>query len=150
MTNPSGFELGSDGTAPLVVGVDGSGTSWRALYYAFGIARRQNATVLAVFAVSSPIALDDDELMACATTQANDQLADELRLTIQTLAADYRVRTTFVSLVGDPVGTLIRIADEQRADALIIGASQAFIHRVLPSKAVRAVRRCRCPVIVVP
>ena len=54
MTTATGFELGSDGPTTLVVGVDGSDTSWRALYYAFGLARRQHATVVAVFAVTTP------------------------------------------------------------------------------------------------
>jgi hypothetical protein len=34
----------------LVVGIDGSNTSWRALHYAFGLARRQGGFVVAVFA----------------------------------------------------------------------------------------------------
>jgi hypothetical protein len=84
MTTAPGFELGSDRPTTLVVGVDGSDASWRALDYTFGLARRQHATVLAVFA------------------------AHELNLAIQALAADYCVRTEFTTRRGDPVNILIR------------------------------------------
>ena len=148
MTTTTGSEPGTDGPTTLVVGVDGTDTSWRALYYTFGLARRQQATVLAVFAVTAPVGWGGDIVGAIA--EANMQLTDELKHAIQTLAADYRVRTEFVSRTGDPVSVLIQIAHEQHADALLVGASQALIHHVLPSKSIRAIRRCRCPVTVVP
>jgi nucleotide-binding universal stress UspA family protein len=150
MTAATDFELGSDGPTTLVVGVDGSDTSWRALHYAFGLARRQHATVLAVFVVTTPFGFGYDGIIVGAIAEANDQLIDELELAIHTLAADYRVRTKFIAKAGDPVNTLILVAQEQRADALIIGASQARIHQVFPSNAIRAVRRCHCLVTVVP
>ena len=146
----TGSELGSDGPTTLVVGVDGSDTSWRAVYYAFGLARRQQATVLAVFAVTAPVALGWGGDIVAAVAETNLQMAAELKHAIQTLAADYRVRTEFISRTGDPVSVLIQIAHEQHADALLVGASQALIHRVLPSKAIHAIRQCRCPVTVVP
>lgn len=150
MTTAAGFELGSDGPKTLVVGVDGSDTSWRALCYAFGLARRQQATVLAVFVVTAPVAVGWGGDIVGAITEANMQLADELKHAIQTLASDYRVRTEFVSRTGDPVSVLVQIAHEQHADALLVGASQTLIHHVLPSKSIRAIRHCRCPVTVVP
>jgi nucleotide-binding universal stress UspA family protein len=146
----TGFELGSDGPTTVVVGVDGSATSWRALYYAFGLARRQHAAVLAVFAVTAPVAVGDDGTIVSAIEQANEQLADELRPAIQALAADFGVPAEFISRAGDPVRTLVEVATRQHADALIVGASQAVVHHVLRSNAVRAVRRCHCPVTVVP
>ena len=60
-----------------------------------------------------------------AIAEANDQLAEELKLAIQTLAAEYRVPTEFISRVGDPVSMIVQITHEQHADALIVGASQA-------------------------
>ncbi|HEY2672930.1 MAG TPA: universal stress protein [Rugosimonospora sp.] len=150
MTTAAGFDLGPDGPGTLVVGVDGSDTSWRALYYAFGVARRQHATVLAVFAVPTPIAFGNDGIVVGAIAEANEQLADELRPAIQTLAVDFRVRAEFICRVGDPGIMLVQVAQEHHADALIVGASQALIHQVFPSNAIRAVRRCRCPVTVVP
>jgi nucleotide-binding universal stress UspA family protein len=148
MTTKTGFELGSDGPTTLVVGVDGSATSWRALYYAFGLARRQHSTVIAVFA-SNTIVAGSDGALAGALAETNAQLADELKPTIQKLAADYRVPTTFIARAGDAVNTLIEIATEHHADALIIGASETLVHHLVGSKALRTVRRCHCPVTVV-
>jgi nucleotide-binding universal stress UspA family protein len=143
-----GFELGCDGPGALMVGIDGSDTSWRALYYAYGLARRQHSTVIAVFVITTlPDFAGTTMTLADQTTAL---IADELRPTIEGLAADYGVRTTFISLTGDPVTTLAKLAAQHRADALIIGASHAFLHRVLGSKSLRAVRRCRCPVTIVP
>ena len=43
MTEAHSFELGTDGPAAIVVGIDGSTTSLRASAYAAGLARRQRA-----------------------------------------------------------------------------------------------------------
>ncbi|MFE2428859.1 universal stress protein [Streptomyces sp. NPDC059373] len=142
-----GFELGGDGPSVLVVGIDGSDTSWRAMYYAFGLARRQHSTVIAVFVVTTAVAFDG---MPLDTYQDGIDLAGELGRTIRALAGEYRVTTHFMCLTGDPVLTLSGIAAEHRADAIIVGASQAFGHRLFGSKALRAVRRRQCPVTVVP
>jgi nucleotide-binding universal stress UspA family protein len=150
MTTAAGFELGCDGPRTFVVGVDGSDTSWRALYYALGLARRQRTTVVAVFVSTIPIAVGGDGTAADVVAQAHAQLVDELKPAIQALAADYGVRTEFIARAGDPVNLLIQVATERRADTLIVGASQARVHQILGSKAVRAVRRCPCPVTVVP
>ncbi len=140
-----------DGPSTLVVGVDGSDTSWRALYYAFGLARRQRTTVIAVYAVTAPVGAGVyDATIVDAAEQTNRQISDELQSAIRVLAGDYGVRTEFLSRPGDAVRTLTVIAAERHADALIIGASHALIHRLLGSKAVRAVRKRPCPVTVVP
>jgi nucleotide-binding universal stress UspA family protein len=147
MTTETGFELGSDGPTTLVVGVDGSDTSWRVLYYAFGLARWQNSSVLAVFVKPTTVAGADGALVG-AFAEANADLADELEPAIQQVAADYGVPTMFIASAGDAVKTLLEIAAERRADALIIGASQTLVHHLMGSKGVRAVRRCHCPVTV--
>ncbi len=112
------------------------------------LARRQRSTVIAVFVIT---ALPDYHgAVAAAAHQMTEQIADELRAAIQALAAEYSVRTKFISPTGDPLTTLAKLAEQHRADALILGASQALLHRVLGSKSLRAVRRCQCPVTVVP
>jgi nucleotide-binding universal stress UspA family protein len=144
----AGFELGCDGPTTLVVGVDGSDTATRALYYALGLARRQHSSVIAVYAMTTPA--DFDGAMCAAAFQASHEVAEELKAKIQGLAADYHVKTKFVSVAGDPVAVLIKIAAAHRADGIVLGASQAIGHKLFGSAAVRAVRRCRCPVTVVP
>ena len=142
------FELGCDGPTTLVVGVDGSDTATRALYYALGLARRQHSSVIAVYAMTIPVGYDP--AMGTASYQDSLEVAAELELRVQALAADYRVRSRFMSVQGDPATVLIKIAEAHHADGIVLGASKAIGHRLFGSAAVRAVRRSRCPVTVVP
>src|ERR1700683_432431 len=102
------FELGCDGPTTLVVGVDGSDTATRALYYALGLARRQHCSVIAVYAITTPAGYDG--AMGGVPYQASLEVAAELKPKIQALAADYHVRAMFVSVPGDPVTVLTKIA----------------------------------------
>ena len=52
------IKLGCDGPTTLVVGVDGSDTATRALYYALGLARRQHSSVIAVYATTTRAGYD--------------------------------------------------------------------------------------------
>jgi nucleotide-binding universal stress UspA family protein len=104
-----------------------------------------------VYAATVPIGVGgQDAVIVGAVEEAKLQISDELQPAVHTLASDYGVRTEFISRSGDPVSTLTAVATERHADALVIGASQALIHRLLGSKAIRAVRKCACPVTVVP
>ena len=143
------FELEADGPRVLVVGVDGSETSWRALYYAFGLARRQRGSLLAVFAGVPACSL---ELEGCPNDvwSARDRLAAELRDAVAELSDEHEVAAEFVTTQWEPAESLVRVAAEHRADAIIIGASRALAHKLFGSTAVRTVRRSRCPVTVVP
>ncbi|WP_198545851.1 universal stress protein [Actinacidiphila yeochonensis] len=142
-----GFELGCDGPSVVVVGVDGSDGSWRALHYAVGLARRQRSTVLAVFAVTVALAPDGTPLgQGGWEAEAAPGLRDE----VAELAREYGVSTEFVCCSGEPVLVLAALAAERRADAVVVGASRAFGRRLFGSKAVRAVRRVTCPITVVP
>lgn len=132
-----GFELGSDGPSLLVVGIDGSDTSWRALYYAFGLARRQGSTLVAVFSFTPIISG-----FGCPGVYYSGQdLAAELREAVLALGAETQVTAEFVATQRDPVSILTELAVRRRADAIIMGAGR---------KATRTIRRSRCPVTVVP
>jgi nucleotide-binding universal stress UspA family protein len=144
----TGFELGCDGPTTLVVGVDGSDTATRALYYTLGLARRQHCRVIAVYAITTLAGYDG--AMGAAPYQASLELAEELRPKIQALAADFHVTTAFLAVPGDPVTVLIKVAAAHHADGIVLGASKAIGHKLFGSSAVRAVRRCSCPVTVVP
>jgi nucleotide-binding universal stress UspA family protein len=142
------FELGCDGPTTLVVGFDGSDTATRALYYALGLARRQHSSVIAVYAMTTLCCYD--EATGAAPYQASLELAEELKPKIEALAADYHVQIRFVPVAGDPATALIKIAAAHHADGIVLGASKAIGHKLFGSTAIRAVRRCRCPVTVVP
>jgi len=136
-----------DSLGTFVVGIDGSDTSGRALYYAFGLARRQRSHIVAVHAVAV-LAVSDG--MGVFIPPTGDALAEELNLAVQDLAHEHRVPARFVSVFGEPVGVIVRVARDERADGIVLGASKARGHRFFGSTAVRAVRCCPCPVTVVP
>ncbi|MCW2879522.1 MAG: UspA domain protein [Sphaerisporangium sp.] len=148
----SGFEIGTDGPRVIVVGIDGSDTSLRAAAYAWGLARRQGSELIFVFvAGTSPITslLPDATVSAI---KAQEEVGTELRERIAKVAESThpRVPHTFRTDRGYAASVLIRVADEVRADAVVVGASAQVGHRLIGSVAIRLVRAGRWPVTVVP
>ncbi|GAA5201623.1 hypothetical protein GCM10023322_81970 [Rugosimonospora acidiphila] len=144
------FELGTDGPSVLVVGVDGSVTSLRAGAYAVGMARRQGSRLVVVHvAMPSRFANMAPQSMALAR-QAAAEIAEELREQVVEQAAARGVSATFVAVLGDPFTELVRVADKERADGIVVGASTGIGHRFAGSMAVRLIRTGRWPVTVVP
>ncbi|MFJ3639531.1 universal stress protein [Streptomyces sp. NPDC090108] len=145
------FERGTDGPKVIVVGVDGSDSSLRAAAYASGLARRQNALLAVVYvqpvmaagaALGAPVAEVTDEI-------AEDLIA-QIRAAAERLKGIYAVRWEFHTFRGDPYNGLVRAADELKADAVVVGASEQAGHRIIGSVAVRLVKSGRWPVTVVP
>jgi len=148
------FELGTDGPMVILVGVDDSVTSLRAGAYAAGLARRQGARLVCVY-VEQPSALYGATAGAGAAViaeqeRAFSETAADLKRRIEEGAAERGVRVTFVVAAGDPYHELRRVADEVRADAVVVGASTSAGHRLVGSLAVRLVKAGRWPVTVVP
>jgi nucleotide-binding universal stress UspA family protein len=147
-----GFELGTDGPKMIVVGLDGSRTSWRAASYANGLARRQRSRVTVVY-VASPGALatmTEDGAGVIVMTEAGQEIAADLRGQVVRLAQERGVDTEFLVMHGDPFTELRRVAQQVRADALVVGASERAGHRFIGSLAGRLVKTARWPVTVVP
>jgi nucleotide-binding universal stress UspA family protein len=137
----------------ILVGVDDSTTSLRAAWYAAGLARRQGARLTAVYVApvaSLGMAAPAGAELAAARQLAFSQLAEDLRRRAEEAAEELGVPLTFVAAEGDPFYEIKRIADEIRADAVIVGASTQAGHRLIGSLAVRLVRAGRWPVTVVP
>lgn len=151
-TAPAGFELGTDGPAVILAGLDGSDSSWRATAYAAGLARRQGA-VLAV-AYIQPILGAATALAGAAVEETTQEIAEELLAALR--EAEHRVREVwkvewrFLTMRGDPYTGLAKLADELRADAVVVGVSEQAGHKVIGSVAVRLVKAGRWPVTVVP
>jgi len=138
----------------ILVGIDDSVTSLRAGAYAVGLARRQGARLVAVF-VEQPSALYGAVGSAGAAVIAEQEralteTAADMKRRFEAGAVDRGVQITFVAAAGDPYHELRRVADEVRADAVVVGASTKAGHRFVGSLAVRLVKAGRWPVTVVP
>ena len=73
-----------------------------------------------------------------------------MRRRIAAFSEELGVEIDFVHTWGDPFTELRRIADEIRADAVVVGASSQAGHRLVGSLAVRLVKAARWPVTMVP
>jgi len=148
------FELGNDGPMVILVGVDDSVTSMRAAAYAAGLARRQDARLVAVyveqFSAMYGAAAGAGAGAIAEQERALDETAEDLRRQIEEGAARLGITVTFITAVGDPYHELRRAADKVRADAVVVGASTKAGHRLVGSLAVRLVKAGRWPVTVVP
>ncbi|MFE7645905.1 universal stress protein [Streptomyces phaeoluteigriseus] len=149
--HPSPFERGTDGPKVIVVGVDGSDSSLRAAAYAGGLARRQRALLAVVYvqpvmaagaALGAPVADTTDEI-------AQDIVA-QIREATERSRGIFDTRWEFHTFYGDPYNGLVKAADQLKADAVVVGASEQAGHRIVGSVAVRLVKAGRWPVTVVP
>lgn len=157
-TRPAPFELGTDGPRAIVVGIDHSPTSLRALDYAAGSARRQGASLVAVHVRSlrtmhctiDPYGYRGSADAVRAALDAQDALEADLRAEVRRLEQLWQISISLVIREGDPLRELTAVAADQHADSLVVGASTRPGSRVAGSVATRLVRRRWWPVTVVP
>jgi nucleotide-binding universal stress UspA family protein len=139
----------------VVVGFDGSDSSWDALYWACGEARRLGGRTVAVFVAGA--AGTGIEATASAMTGAcfvsSDQLAREwaqqLRGQTKRFAANQGVHLSFINARGDAAAEILRIANAQHADQIVVGRSRKARHRLAGSLGRRLIGRRNAPVVVV-
>lgn len=147
------FELGTDGPSVILVGIDDSVTAARAAWYAAGLARRQDARVVAVYVAplgALVLGTPGGASALAAENAAHDEVAEHLSGQADEMAREAGVPLTFITAHGDAFRELTRVAEETRADAIVVGASLKAGHRLLGSLAVRLVRAGKWPVTVVP
>lgn len=135
----------------VLAGVDGSESSLRAAAYAAGLARRQGALLALVYV--QPVMAAGASLgapVSDTTEEIAQGLVAEIRAAAERLKGIFEVRWEFHTFRGDPYAGLVDAADELKADAVVVGASEQAGHRIVGSVAVRLVKAGRWPVTVVP
>jgi nucleotide-binding universal stress UspA family protein len=148
-----GLELGTDGPSVILAGVDESVTALRAGAYASGLARRQGARLVIVYVSPTPFAVGPSPAavnVVAAEAEVHEAIAAELRAMVEESARERGIPITFLTAHGDPYTELTRVANEMRADAIVVGASMKAGHKLIGSLALRLVRAGRWPVTVVP
>jgi K+-sensing histidine kinase KdpD len=136
--------------AVVVVGVDGSDTSWDAFWWACGEANRLGGQTVAVF-VSGTGGWPDVAIAAdCAYKYLMaTERAEQLRRQVQRHAADQAIKVAFVHVSGDATTQLLRIAAAHRADQIVVGRSTKNRHQLAGSLGRRLVGKRKAPVVVV-
>ncbi|MEV6164798.1 universal stress protein [Streptomyces sp. NPDC052052] len=148
---PHRFERGTDGPRVIVAGLDGSDSSMRAAAYAAGLARRQGAMLALVYVQPFlPAGAAFGAPVTDAAGEVAEGLVSEIRHTAERMKDMWQVRWEFHTVRGDPYSGLVTAADELKADAVVVGASESAGHRFIGSVAVRLVKAGRWPVTVVP
>lgn len=141
----------------IVVGIDGSDTSWDAFCWACGEARRTAGRAIAVFvspiggagavAASVPgssVGIDYATLANCAAAQA-----DQLRSQAEAYAAERDISLSFVHVRGAAAKELLRVADADHADLIVVGRSAKARHHLAGSLGRRLTRKRQAPIVVV-
>jgi nucleotide-binding universal stress UspA family protein len=133
----------------VVVGVDGSPSSYAALRWAVRYAQLVEGVVEAVHAWSTPaelgwsgLAIDPDFDLDCARERFTEEL--------QVVFADQRPAILQEHLVeGDPSEVLISLSEG--ADVLVVGSRGrgGFARAMLGSVSQRCAQHAACPVVVV-
>ncbi|RKR90717.1 nucleotide-binding universal stress UspA family protein [Micromonospora pisi] len=149
-TAPGPFERGTDGPKVVLAGVDGTVTSMRAVAYAAGLARRQGSRLVVVFVAAPPVLASLTPGVGGQVQDALEELGAELRTEIGSVVEELGVPLTFLGRRGDPYAELRTVADELRADMVVVGASTQAGHRLVGSIAARLVKSGHWPVVVVP
>lgn len=141
---PHQFERGTDGPKVIVAGLDGSDSSMRAAAYAAGLARRQHALLALVYVQPvMPAGAALGAPVADTTGEIAEGLVSEIRAATERLKDIWDVRWEFHTFRGDPYNGLVTAADELRADAVVVGASESAGHRFIGSVAIRLVKAGR-------
>jgi nucleotide-binding universal stress UspA family protein len=136
----------------IVVGLDGSPTSWDAFAWAAGEANRSNGTLTAVYAtpyVESIAAVAGAPFDYAAAEQAWQDAAQQLRDEAEQRIRGLGLQLRFVQEHGDAAQALTRVARAAHADLIVVGASTKLLHHLARSLGRRLLSRRDTPVIAI-
>jgi nucleotide-binding universal stress UspA family protein len=135
----------------IVVGLDGSPSSWDAFSWAAGEAARSNGKVVAVnvaplTGVASAFGVPFDY---AGVEQARRQVADELKAQAAHRANELGIELSFVCEYGDAAHALTDIACRVHANLVVVGRSEKVLHHLAGSLSHRLTSRNNAPIVVV-
>ena len=137
----------------ILVPVDFSANSQRALDYAHGLALKFDAALHLVHVCEVPSmmtpALDAYAIAYTDWSQRLGHEAEKQLVAITTTLGDVRVTTEV--LFGFPARTIVDAADTNKADLIVMGTHGhgAVMHMLMGNVAERVVRTAACPVLTV-
>jgi nucleotide-binding universal stress UspA family protein len=143
------FEIGKDGLGTIIVGVDETPPSVHAAIWAAGLARREQALLVLVFVETLVSPAYWTAVGAAAAVESTAEQIEDLRQRADTYLSEYHIRWDMVHGRGEPAAVLEAVAEERRADCIVVGRSRrrggllGSVPKTLLSKSDR-------PIIVIP
>jgi nucleotide-binding universal stress UspA family protein len=137
----------------VAVGTDGTDTAAKAVEFAIDLAKRYDARLVAISAYR-PVSearlkaeqKDAPEEIQWAINPTED--VDAILSDVEELAQEAGLKTTTVAGDGDPADVLVKYAEDQDADVLVIG-NKGMQRRILGSVPNSVAHKAPCTVIVV-
>jgi nucleotide-binding universal stress UspA family protein len=129
---------------------DGSEPAFRALSLAIGLAE-QNQSELHIVCVEELPNLPDFIADVREARETADRRFENVLLRARTMAQERSLQVQTHVLVGHVVRDIVELADEIKAELLVIGAvgHSAIYERLMGSKADRIAQLAHCPVLIV-
>ena len=139
-----------DRLAIIVVGVDASETSRRAVRYAVTVARGTGARLIFVHVLNTATLIGLAPAALPGVRDAAMQIGDDLERRMHAWLDSSELVWELRRFEGNPFIELCRVAEEEQTDTIIVGASMRAAHRIIGSLPVHLVKSHRWPVTVVP
>jgi nucleotide-binding universal stress UspA family protein len=141
----------NNGARVIVVGLDGSPTSWDAFAWAAGAAERGNGQLVAVHVMplTEPAAAFAVPLDYAGMETARQEIAAELKDEAERRASEVGVPVSFVTEHGEVTHAISEVARARHADLVVVGRSAKTLHRLAGSLSHRLTCRHDAPVVVV-
>jgi nucleotide-binding universal stress UspA family protein len=135
----------------IVVGLDGSPTSWDAFAWAAGVAVRGKCELVAVHVMpmTEPAAAFGVPYGLSGMETARQEIAAELKDEADQRAREVGVPVTFVTEYGEVTHAVTEVARALHAELVVVGRSAKMLHRLAGSLSHRLTCRNDAPVVVV-
>jgi universal stress protein A len=130
----------------ILVPVDFSHAEASALELAESLAKQHGGQLLIAHVQDSPWGYKGDMYYGVAEPDSSEvkEMLHQIKPTDATLRVDYRL------LTGDPTGEIVRLADDEQVDLIVVSSHgrTGLSRMVMGSVAESIVRHAHCPVVV--